>query len=224
MSTLATWDDEYARLARASSQLRTSGGTTAALSGGRDHQISSIRGGLDRLTAELRNLELARAVAPAEVGRRRALVQGLRGQVDGIVGGGGGVGGGNGAIDLLSSPNPGSAAGDSTASGPSGTGGAFGTQRTTAAHALRQQDDLLADLSTGVTRLRDQTHAIHDEARLHNRLLDEMEDDVDLARQGLEEGALRAARVREERNLWRLYLIIAGLSVLLFLLILMGLS
>ena len=215
MSTLASWDDEYARLARAVSQLRTSGGTTATMAGGRDHQASSIRAGLDRLGGELCNMELVRAVAPAEIGRRRALVEGLRGQVHGIVGGD--AGGGNGAVDLLSSPNPGSTAGSST-------GGGYGGQRMTATHALRQQDDMLADLSTGVSRLKDQTYAIHDETRLHNRLLDEMEGDVDLARQGMEEGALRAAKVKEERNLWRLYMIIAGLSVLLFLLILMGLS
>ena len=215
MSTLASWDDEYARLARAVSQLRTSGGTTATMAGGRDHQASSIRAGLDRLGGELRNMEMMRAVAPAEIGRRRALVEGLRGQVDGIVGGGNG--GNNGAVDLLSSPNPGSTAGSSA-------GGGYGGQRMTATHALRQQDDMLADLSTGVSRLKDQTYAIHDETRLHNRLLDEMEGDVDLARQGMEEGALRAAKVKEERNLWRLYMIIAGLSVLLFLLILMGLS
>ena len=215
MSTLASWDDEYARLARAVSQLRTSGGTTATMAGGRDHQASSIRAGLERLGGELRNMEMMRAVAPAEIGRRRALVEGLRGQVDGIVGGGNG--GNNGAVDLLSSPNPGSTAGSSA-------GGGYGGQRMTATHALRQQDDMLADLSTGVSRLKDQTYAIHDETRLHNRLLDEMEGDVDLARQGMEEGALRAAKVKEERNLWRLYMIIAGLSVLLFLLILMGLS
>ena len=216
MSTLSSWDDEYARLARAVSQLRTSGGTTATMAGGRDHQASSIRAGLDRLGGELRNMETMRAVAPAEIGRRRALVEGLRGQVDGIVGGGGA---GGAAVDLLSSPNPGSAAGSSTA------GGGYGNQqRMTATHALRQQDEMLADLSTGVGRLKDQTYAIHDETRLHNRLLDEMEGDVDLARMGMEEGALRAAKVKEERNLWRLYMIIAGLSVLLFLLILMGLS
>ena len=212
MSTLSSWDDEYARLARAVSQLRTAGGTTATMAGGRDHQASSIRSGLDRLNGELRNMELMRAVAPAEIGRRRALVEGLRGQVGGIAGGGGS----GGPVDLLSSPNPGSAAGD-------GYGGPA-QRMTTATHALRQQDDMLADLSTGVSRLRDQTYAIHDETRLHNRLLDDMEGDVDLARQGMEEGALRAAKVKEERNLWRLYMIIAGLSVLLFLLILMGLS
>ena len=209
MTTLATWDDEYARLARAVSQLRTSGSTT--LTGpSRSHQIGSVRSGLDRLTADLRSMEGARATSPAEIGRRRALIEGLRGQVDAATGGGG-------TPDLLSTPN-------STAAGGGGSTQQQGQQRMTASHALRQQDDMLADLSSGVSRLKDQTHAIHDEARLHNRLLDEMEDDVDLARRGMEEGALRAARVKEERNLWRLYMIIAGLSVLLFFLILMGLS
>ena len=47
---------------------------------------------------------------------------------------------------------------------------------------------------------------------------------VDLANQGLEDETRRAMRLKEESSVWRLHLVIVGLSVLLFLLILMGLS
>ena len=207
--SLSSWDDEYARLARAVSQVRTAGG--AMVGANRQHQIGAVRSGLDRIGADLRAIEAGRAAPPPEIGRRRALIEGLRAQIDAASGGGGG---GGGTPDLLYGGG-----------GGGGGGGAYGGQRVQAtSDALRQQDDMLNTLSSGVGRLRDQTHAIHDEARLHNRLLSEMESDVDAARLGMEEGVLRAQRVKAERNLWRLYMYIAGLSVLLFLLILMGLS
>lgn len=203
MSSVANWDDDYARLARAVAQLRTSGGSAVA-GPSREHQISSIRAGLDRLNDDLRTLENSRAAPPAEVGRRRALVEGLRGQMD-------------------SSSTIGGGTGSTTDAGAQG-GAGYGQQRMTASSAMRTQDNMIDELSAGVGRLRDQSNMIHDEARLHNRLLDEMDADVDLARAGMEDGALRAQKVREDRSLWRLYMIIAGLSVLLFFLILMGLS
>ena len=105
-----------------------------------------------------------------------------------------------------------------------GGGGGYGRGESAAAAALRHQDDMIDDLAVGVGRLKTQTHMIHDESRAHVRLLDEMDNNVDLANQGLEEETRRAMRLREEKSVWRLHLIIVGLSVLLFLLILMGLS
>ena len=83
---------------------------------------------------------------------------------------------------------------------------------------------MIDELAVGVGRLMNQTTLIHHEADSHVRLLDEMDGNVDMANRELEEETRRAMRLREEKSLWRLYLIIAGLSVLLFLLILMALS
>ena len=132
-------------------------------------------------------------LSPGEVGRRRNLLEGLRGQLASSEGGG------------------------------AGTMGGRGGESSTAA-ALRHQDVMIDELAVGVGRLKTQTHLIHQEASSHVRLLDEMDSNVDLANQGLEEETRRAMRLREETSIWRLHLIIAGLSVLLFLLILMGLS
>ena len=104
-----------------------------------------------------------------------------------------------------------------------GSSGGGGFESSTAA-ALRQQDDMIDDLAIGVGRLKTQTSLIHQEANAHVRLLDEMDHNVDLANQGLEDETRRAMRLKEETSVWRLHLVIVGLSVLLFLLILMGLS
>ena len=74
--SLSSWDDEYARLARAVSQVRTAGG--AMVGANRQHQIGAVRSGLDRIGADLRAIEAGRAAPPPEIGRRRALIEGLR--------------------------------------------------------------------------------------------------------------------------------------------------
>merc|ERR1711957_683067 len=108
------------------------------------------------------------------------------------------------------------------AEGVASAGGGRGESSTAA--ALRQQDDMIDELAVGVSRLKNQTNLIHEEVNSHVRLLDEMDNNVDLANQGLEEETRRAMRLTQEKSVWRLHLIIIGLSILLFLLILMGLS
>lgn len=146
---------------------------------------------MNRLDAQLNALEGNLTMTPAEIGRRRNLLDGLRGQLG--------------------------------SSGASQPGYGRGGESSTAA-ALRQQDDMIDELAVGVGRLKNQTNLIHQETNAHVRLLDEMDTNVDLANQGLEDETRRAMRLREESSVWKLHLIIVGLSVLLFLLILMGLS
>jgi hypothetical protein len=159
--TVDAWDNEYARLNRAASQLRT-GGHTSSMA---DHR--ALATGLQRLDRDLNGLGLN----PQEVQRRRRLVQ-----------------------HLSQSPQ------------------------------LAQQDDMIDELAMGVGRLKQQTLLIGEEARLHMGLLGEMETNVDAARIGLEDETRRAEQLRQDKSVWRLQLIIAGLSILLVLLIITGLT
>ena len=204
-NTITSWDNDYARLARAASQLRTT--TSPANSSSfnsnqqRQGQIATVQAGINRLGSQLSALEGNLALSPAEAARRRSLLDGLRGQL---------------ASDLATS----------VAAAPLGGGGGWGGgggESSTAA-ALRRQDDMIDELAVGVGRLKNQTNLIHQEASSHVRLLDEIDSNVDLANRGLEEETRRAMRLREEKSVWKLHLIIVALSVLLFLLILMGLS
>jgi hypothetical protein len=90
--------------------------------------------------------------------------------------------------------------------------------------ALQQQDDMIDELGVGVSRLKNQTLLINDEAKLHTTLLGQMEENVEAAQVGLEGETRRAELVRENQSVWKLQLIVAGLTILLVLLILMGLS
>lgn len=191
-SSVNEWDNEYARLARIASQLRTQGVSVAA-----DPQHLALH--LNRLDAQLNSLP----VSAAEVQRRRRLIQHLQGES-----GGGGMSGYtppmSGSPHHASSPVP--------------------VMTSQMAMAMRQQDDMIDELAVGVGRLRDQTQLIGEEARMHVNLLGEMETNLDLAHNGLEAETRRAARLKEDQSVWRLQLIVAGLSVLLVLLILLGLS
>lgn len=214
-ASAAAWDDEYAKLAHASSQLRTTSsslfgpGATAA----REAHSSSIQLGIDRLRVGLRDLEGRKELIPPDITRRTALLDGLSRQVQASTSSptsaAGGASASTAASSSMSSSNP-------SASAPQ--------VLSTTAMAMKQQDDMIGELADGVGRLKDQTLLINDEARLHNRLLDDMSGDVEAAREGMESETARMERLREERSVWRLYMIIAGLSVLLVLLLLMGLS
>jgi hypothetical protein len=188
MTSVAEWDNEYARLARVSSQMRTQG----LQSLGADPQ--QLAQHLSRLDAALLSLPLP----AAEIQRRRRLIQHLK------------------------NPAAPSSAGD------------FGSmnqqpqqqhqQQSLMASAMQQQDAMIDELAVGVSRLRDQTQVIGDESNMHVNLLNDMEMNLDSAHQGLESETRRAAQIKEDQSVWRLQLTVAGLSVLLVLLILTGLS
>lgn len=220
--TLSDWDDDYAR---AASQLRTfstpnrtnhSHTSSPHHSGLRDRsgQATSVRSGLDRLQKRLSALRSGRALGASEAGRRQNLIDGLKNQ----------LGHSSGGSDIKQSDNSGHGRSSSSGSDAMSNHGKNPNEMSSSAAAMQRQDDLIDDLAVGVSRLKDQTHAIHDEAHHHVRLLDQMDQNVDLANQGLEDETRRALRLKEEGSVWRLYGIIAGLSVLLFLLVLMGLS
>jgi len=195
------WDNEYARLARIASQLRS-----GSSSPGSDAQ--------QQLTLHLQRLEQqleALPVSAAEVQRRRRLIQHLQGN-------GSGSGSGSGAFYH---PSTTAHAASSPSSAPASSQQQHQSQM---AFAMRQQDDMIDELAIGVGRLRDQSQLVGDEARMHVQLLGDMEVNLDIAQGGLEAETRRAAQLKEDQSVWRLQLIVAGLSVLLVLLILLGLS
>ena len=200
MNDVTSWDNEYARLARAASQLRASASQQHPTT--REQQAQSIQAGLTRLHGRLSSMQASRQIDPSDAARRKVLVENLVRQVGGSSTGG--------EADLL---------------GLSGSAPQQQQQTLSAsAQALRHQDGLIEELASGVSRLKDQTLLINDEAQLQNRMLDDMGGDVENTRAGLEAETLRAMKLKEDKSVWRLYCIIAGLSILLFLLVLTGLS
>lgn len=192
-SSVSNWDNEYAKVARKSTQLRTPGLATSS-SSPQQNQVDreQLSQNLSRLNQSLNSLP----ISSPELLRRRRLIQNMQ-------------------SSNHSNNNP------HSLGTPGGSGQAT---TTTMQQALAQQDDMIDELAIGVGRLRDQTQVIGEEARMHVNLLGDMETNLDAAHAGLESETRRAAQLKEDQSVWRLQLTVAGLSVLLVLLILMGLS
>lgn len=186
MSGVSDWDNEYARLARTASQLRTTGLVPQS------SDVRALQQGLQRLDHSLNSLP----ISGAEVQRRRRLIQHLQQSSSGSNAGDGGFSG----LDTA------------------------GTQQSLITQAMERQDAMIDDLAIGMGRLKNQTLNINEEARMHVNLLSDMDTNLDAAYAGLEDETRRAARLREDKSVWRLQLIVAGLSILLVLLIITGLT
>jgi len=202
---IAEWDDSYAKLARAASQLRANGGNSSKnlAMGSREDQKMSIRAGLERLYTRLNTVQESRLLSQADVLRRRNLVDNLTRQVGGKV------------PDYLEGKNH-----------TNGLGRSAGQPQQHLSQtqmALQQQDEMLNELSIGVGNLKDQANIIYDEGKSHNKLLDEMESNMSDAQMKILAETERAQTISEDKSLWRLKMYIAGLSVIMVILILTGL-
>jgi len=203
-SSVNEWDNDYAGVARIASQHRTQGLRHA------DPRQLFQR--ISRLDESLSTLPLP----PAQIQRRRRLLQHLRGErID------------NG-MNMSSSSNANNNNNGNGYIPPSevGVGGAGAPhqQQSQMAVAMQQQDAMIDELAVGVGRLRDQTQVIGDESRMHVTLLNDMEQNLEVAYDGLESETRNAARLKEDQSVWRLQLIVAGLFVLFVLLVFLGLS
>ena len=193
-SAVNEWDNDYARVARIASQFRTQGLNKNNSSSGQAEPRQLFQH-ITRLDEALSTLPLPQS----QIQRRRRLLQHLRGH----------------RIESMNANN----SGDYRP--PSMDGEQPQSQMVM---AMQQQDAMIDELAVGVGRLRDQTQVIGDEARMHVDLLNNMEQNLDTAHDGLDAETRRAARLKEDQSVWRLQLIVAGLFVLFILLFFMGMS
>ena len=86
---------------------------------------------------------------------------------------------------------------------------------------IKVQDDMLLDIGAGVNRLHGQAIAIGDEVKMSTRLLDDLEDNVDLATSSLNAEAKHAAAIKEKAKVCYMYICIAIEVIIIFLLIIL---
>ena len=219
MTTAASaWDNEYAKLARVASQLSTHGMDPSL----RSVQVLSFRDGLESLNRKLLEMEQASSHAssfgsnvsqkqyltPSECARRRNLMEGLGQKYDSLTSAGS-------SFD----PAPSSY---STYGSDHSVGGGTGIKQRTS--ALAQQDAMIDELAAGVGKLKDTSRVIGEEAKYHVNLLNNMDRDMEIARNGLADETNNALKLKEDGSVWRLSMIICGLITLMIFLILCGIS
>mmetsp|Transcript_26131 Transcript_26131/g.55582 ORF Transcript_26131/g.55582 Transcript_26131/m.55582 type:complete len:196 (+) Transcript_26131:117-704(+) len=190
---ISSWDNDYARLARATSLLRADLPIGTSFNSAQQWQdkASSIQIGLDRLFSHLYYHESHLSLSPAEVSRRRSLLEGLKDQL----------------------------------SYESVSGADYSGRLPSPAAALRQQENTIDEIAIGVDGIKKRTKIINEEIDSHLILFGKIDNNTELGKEVLEDVTRRTKSFRREnrKTLWRLHLIAAGLGVLLFLLILMGL-
>ena len=167
--SISSWDDEYARISRAASQLRTipnnhhNPSSSSSSSTSRQQQIHSIQTGLSRLKQSLYTMKGNGVInqSNGDYQRRMGLIEHLENQFGSndrdLLGMGNASSGGNNNNDYYNSNNN-----DYSSSG----------RMSTTTQALRHQDQMIDELASGVARLKDQTFMINDEANMQNRMLD----------------------------------------------------
>jgi len=91
--------------------------------------------------------------------------------------------------------------------------------------AISQQDSIIDELAGGLSRLKTQSRAMNDEASMHLNLLHGMDDRIDHthATLGQNSDTIRRQQTHGSCAIWKLQIVVAGLSVSLVLLVLLGL-
>ena len=85
---------------------------------------------------------------------------------------------------------------------------------------MRIQDEMILDIGNGVSRLNQQAKAIGEEAKMHTRLLDDLDGTVELATAGLQAESKHAATIKEKsRMCWMYICLIVEIIVILLLVI-----
>lgn len=72
---------------------------------------------------------------------------------------------------------------------------------------VKEQEEMIDDLSSGVKRLNEMAHTIQDEIQQHDQLIDGIEIEVDVAQTRLERGRKeieRFLKTRSDRIEWRI--------------------
>lgn len=180
--SISSWDDEYARISRAASQLRTipnnhhnpsTSSSSSSPSTSRQQQIHSIQTGLSRLKQSLYTMKGNGVInqSNGDYQRRMGLIEHLENQFGSndrdLLGMGNSSSGGGGTTTTTNNNN------DYYNSNNNDYSSSISSSRmSTTTQALRHQDQMIDELASGVARLKDQTFMINDEANMQNRMLD----------------------------------------------------
>ena len=84
---------------------------------------------------------------------------------------------------------------------------------------MQLQDDMILDIEGGVDRLHQKARAIGDEANVQNRLIDDLDGNVDMTTTALQAEAAHASRIKDTGDVCKMYICAAVETIILFILI-----
>eukprot|EP01033_Poteriospumella_lacustris_P011249 gene11248-7997_t len=86
---------------------------------------------------------------------------------------------------------------------------------------MKLQDDMIMEIETGLTSLHGKALAINEETKIHTRLLDDLDTNVDIATAALQAEAKHAHEIKEKAQVCYMYICIAVEVIVLVLLIIL---
>ena len=89
---------------------------------------------------------------------------------------------------------------------------------------IKMQDDMLKDIEKGVGRLHDQALTIGEEAKLHVKILNKLDDQVDKTTDDLKREARHAERIRVKSRVCAMYMCIVGEIIIIVILLVVWFS
>lgn len=89
---------------------------------------------------------------------------------------------------------------------------------------IKMQDDMLKDIEKGVGRLHEQALTIGEEAKLHIKILNKLDDQVDKTTDDLKREARHAERIRVQSRVCAMYMCIVGEIVIIVILLIVWFS
>lgn len=204
------WSNDFQTLKRGVILRRSTGIPLSA------SEVQSNTKGLDSLQSKLRSMVASPsdyALVPSEIARREVLLDNLRSLLL------------KGALVT---------GGSSSSSFASSAGGSFNNASLSKYNpdeistkglsvqreaVLKEQDNILSQIGSGVDRLFMQAVTIGEETSMHSRLLDTLDDNVDVTQRALKEEAKHAEVIRNKSRFFYMYLCI-GLEIVIIVLLL----
>ena len=193
-------------------------------------ESSTVRASIDRLSAQLRMMRSAPSeyeVSMSELARRDVLLKNLQsslskttasnnplGNMAAVLGANSGAGSIN-SITMNNQSNKGNGPTVNPMLNNTSDNGLVQRQEM----IMKQQDQMLGEISVGVDRLKHKAGAINQEVNLQGRLLDDLEENVEAGITGLHEEAEHAAKVREKSRIYSMYVCVVLEFITLLILI-----
>lgn len=192
-------------------------------------ESSTVRASIDRLSAQLRMMRSAPSeyeISMSELARRDVLLKNLQSSLSkasnnsfsnmtAVLGANSGAG----SINSITMNNKSNKGNNSSTINPmlNNTSDSGLVQRQEM--IMKQQDQMLGEISVGVDRLKHKAGAINQEVNLQGRLLEDLEEHVEAGITGLHEEAEHAAKVREKSRIYSLYICLVLEFIVLLILI-----
>lgn len=176
------------------------------------NEVDMIQTSTDKLAAELKSMSnnpLHYELSASEIARRQVLMDSLKKQVmvlrANLASGGGGNGRSTSVAKIENSYNPMTTT----------DRGLIQKQ----SDVIKLQDEMIADIESGVDRLHGQAIAIGDETKSQVRLLDDLDTNVESATAALHAEAKHAAEIKDKARVCWMYVCIGVEVVILLLLV-----